>query len=150
MKKDQVIGAISVLCGLVFGYMTSLIPDSNMVGDPGSRIFPYIACVLFLICGIGLLITGAKKEDEGPFLAVGQWIRLAAMLGCMIVYYFLFEIIGFIPLSVVLLFAVGLLFAEGENVPWWKNLIFAVIVTIFLYFTFGKLLSVPLPMGFLG
>ena len=129
-------------------YLTRQIPDSNMVGDPGSRIFPYLACFLFIVCGIGLLLTGGKKPGE-PFLTSRQWLRLAIMLAVMAAYYFLLDIIGFIPLSVVLLFVVGTLFAEGQGVAWWKLLLFAVIVTALLYVAFNILLSVPLPMGFL-
>lgn len=146
MKKDQVIGSISLLFGLILTYLTKQIPKSDMVGDPGSRIFPYIACVLFIVCGIGLLLTGRKKEGQ-TFLSLNQWIQLLGMLALMFAYYFLLEYIGFIPLSIVLLFIASRLFASGQVVPWWKSLIFSIVVTLLLYVVFDILLSVPLPMG---
>lgn len=147
MKKNRIVGCISLLLGIVVYFMTRQIPDSTMLGDPGSRLFPYISVFLFVVCGIGLCFSRDKDEEE-MFLEKGQWIRLIIMLGVMLAYFLLVDIVGFIPLSVVFLFLISTMFAEGQDVIWWKRLTFAIVVTIILYLVFTKVLAVPLPAGF--
>lgn len=152
MKKDHILGIVSLVFGLVLAFMTSRIPRSDMAGDPGSRIFPYIACILFIISGVGLLFYKDKKAAEGsePFFNAEQIKRVIIMFCIMILYYILFDIVGFVPLSIVALFILSTLFAAGQNIQWWKRLLFSVAVTVILFVLFKKVLSVPLPMGFLG
>ena len=149
MTKNRTVGVISVFLGLTFGYLTRKIPDSMMAGDPGSRLFPSIACVLFLICGVGLIVTRSKEGEDEVFLTPRQWGKLLAMFAVMAAYYALLDLVGFLPLSVALLYALSSMFSFGEKVAWWKRLLYSVLITAVLYLGFTKLLAVPLPMGFL-
>lgn len=64
----------------------------------------------------------------------------------LLVYGLIFEELGFIIATILMSFAVGLLFA-GNPI---KSLIFSVVISISLYVLFDMLLDVKLPLGLLS
>lgn len=62
------------------------------------------------------------------------------------VYSLIFEVLGFILATILMCFAVGLLFA-GSPI---KSLIFSIVISIALYVLFDMALDVVLPLGLLS
>ena len=72
--------------------------------------------------------------------------NLALCALALLVYGLIFEELGFILATILMSFAVGLLFAGNPL----KSLIFSVVISISLYVLFDMLLDVKLPLGLLS
>ena len=77
-------------------------------GYPGPALFPEVLAVLFILCGIGLIIQGIRKREKvlkfdlGTITPAG-WINIAFVLGTVICYILLAEYLGFLIFSLVIL-----------------------------------------------
>lgn len=148
MYKDAVNGTVSALIGLSAVIMASHLPDSNMSGDIGPRVFPYIGGGLLILCGILLGVTGRKKEKAKQcFLNANGFKRLGVIFSVLLIYALAMKYIGFLIPSIITLFILATLFAGEHKVALWKRIVFAVVVPGFIYFVFTKGLSLRMPMG---
>ena len=68
------------------------------------------------------------------------------MVGGLLVYILLVDLLGFIPLALVLLAGWLVLFRNGR---WLSSLVIALVVTLIVNYAFTQLLLVPLPLGLL-
>ena len=77
-------------------------------GYPGPALFPSVLAVLFILCGIGLIIQGVRqhekllKFDTGTLRLLGS-LNKFFVLGTIVCYIFLAETIGFLIFSFMLL-----------------------------------------------
>ena len=120
-------------------------------GYPGPALFPEVLAVLFILCGIGLIIQGIRnrekvlKFDLGTITPAG-WINIAFVLGTVICYILLAEYLGFLIFSIVIL----MILMKWLKVKILPNLAMSIMVTLANYLLFAKVLLVPLPLGLLG
>lgn len=147
-KRDQLIGGILVVMGVIAILMSMQIKVKTGSTDPGSRIFPLMASILLSVCGIGVVLT-AKDEDGKQFLDLMGWKKLILSFIIMIVYVLALKYIGFIISTPVFLFVITTMLANGEKLVWWKKLIYIAIVTGCFYYLLHGLLKMNLPSGIL-
>jgi putative tricarboxylic transport membrane protein len=120
-------------------------------GYPGPALFPSVLAVLFIFCGIGLIIQGVRqrekmlKFDLGTVSAAG-WINIAFVLGTVACYILLAEYVGFLIFSFVIL----LILMKWLRVKTLHSLVMSIAVTLAIYLLFAKVLLVPLPWGLWG
>jgi putative tricarboxylic transport membrane protein len=120
-------------------------------GYPGPALFPEVLSVLFIFCGIGLIIRGVRqrekilKFDLGNMTAAG-WLNIAFVLGTVLCYILFAEYIGFLIFSFVIL----MILMKWLKVKILPSLIMSVVVTLSIYILFAKILLVPLPWGLWG
>jgi putative tricarboxylic transport membrane protein len=120
-------------------------------GYPGPALFPSVLAVLFIFCGIGLIIQGIRagekplKFDTGTLTRRGV-INILFVLAVIVCYIYLSEYIGFLILSPVLLFVI----CKWLGVSILRSLMLSVSVTLGIYVLFAKILLVPLPWGLWG
>ena len=120
-------------------------------GYPGPALFPSVLAVLFIVCGIGLIIQGIRKRekvlkfDTGAVSRAG-WINIAFVLGAIICYILFSEFIGFLIFS----FGILMILMKWLNVRTSLSLLMSVGVTLAIYLLFAKILLVPLPWGLWG
>lgn len=120
-------------------------------GYPGPALFPSVLAVLFIICGIGLIIQGMRqhekllKFDTGS-LTVSGLFNIVFVLGAIVCYIFLAETIGFLIFS----FAVLMVLMKWLKVKTLSSIAMAIVVTLVIYLLFAKVLLVPLPWGLWG
>jgi putative tricarboxylic transport membrane protein len=120
-------------------------------GYPGPSLFPSVLAVLFILCGIGLIIQGVKarekllKFDTGSLTLPGL-LNIFFVLGAIVSYILLAEYIGFLIFS----FAVLLILMRWLKVKALSSVLMAVGVTLVIYILFAKILLVPLPWGLWG
>ncbi len=148
MSRDRATGLMAIVLGIVVAVMTSQLPRSMMAGDIGPKVFPYITAGIMIICGIGLLL--GKEADTGRQLQLSktQWQRLGMIFAVVFVYIVSMDFVGFIVPTVLALFILSTMFAKGRvEVALWKRILFAVAVTLILYYLFNELLVMPLPRG---
>ena len=146
MTKDRSTGLIALILGIVVAFLTSQFPESAMAGDIGPKVFPYISAGLLTICGLGLLVTGSKKE-ETPSYTSKQLIRLGIISAVVVGYCVLMFLVGYIPSTIIGAFVLSLMFGKGKNIPWYRSMIFAIVMTVAAFYIFERLFVLPLPRG---
>ena len=120
-------------------------------GYPGPALFPSVLAVLFIFCGIGLIIQGIRKREKvlqfdlGTITPAG-WINIAFVLGTVVCYILLAEYLGFLIFSLVIL----MILMKWLKVKILPNLAMSITVTLAIYLLFAKVLLVPLPWGLWG
>jgi len=120
-------------------------------GYPGPSLFPEVLAVLFIFCGIGLIIQGVRRREKilkfdlGTITLAG-WLNIAFVLGAVFCYIFLAEYLGFLIFSFVIL----MILMKWLKVKTLPSLVMSIIVTLSIYILFAKVLLVPLPWGLWG
>ena len=120
-------------------------------GYPGPALFPEVLSMLFIFCGIGLIIQGIRnrerllKYDLGAVTLEG-WLNIAFVLGTIVCYIFLVEYVGFLIFSFVIL----MILMKWLKVKLLSSLVMSTTVTLAIYLLFAKILLVPLPWGLWG
>lgn len=109
----------------------------------GPRPFPIGTLVLIALCAILLFFFAENTNVQWPSFKVFQ--RLIALIISLFIFAFLFEYLGFIPCSILLIFAMALIFRATLI----KALIFAILSGLFLYYFFDTLLQITLPLGYI-
>lgn len=146
MTKDRVTGLFAFLLGCLVVAATRQLPSTNMAGDIGPQVFPYISAGLLIFCGGGLIITGSNKEKQ-PYFTKKQFGRLVLIFAAMTLYCILLCYIGYVISTFLAAFALCTMFGKQKQISWWKSLIFAVLLTGVLYVSFVHVFSIQLPSG---
>lgn len=150
--NDAICGFVLILFAVVMIALTVHFP--SFPGQKyGPALFPRILGTGLVICA-GLLIW--KHYSHPP--ANGRWVTFAAwtrepkrlgafvlMLALLLLYIFVSETIGFIPMA--LAFLLALFISLGVRPI--TSVITALVVTIAIHEFFSTLLRVPLPRGWL-
>lgn len=134
----------------------------------GPSVLPMLVSAGLIVCGLLLAVTAWRGKDpasgiEDDLLAPDDadeleellheepqpvpWLNLGVILALMVVYALTFIPVGFIASTTLFLFA---LTTYVHPARWLRNLIFAALVAVGVYFLFRDGLSVPLPAGILG
>jgi hypothetical protein len=152
--KDNIF-TIIVLAGMIFLYVAipSQIVENLMAKAAISpRFFPTFSIVCILISCVLLLITDAferlrrykmgvvtEKRSPDPNISYLRVILMAALL---IIWYLVFTHIGFIISTIILIFLTCYILG-GRHKP--TLVLFPIIFTLTLYFSFVNVLHVNLP-----
>jgi putative tricarboxylic transport membrane protein len=120
-------------------------------GYPGPALFPSVLAVLFILCGIGLIVQGIRKRENVLKFDLGSvslagWINIAFILGAIVCYIFFVDYIGFLIFSFLIL----MILMKWLEVKMILSLAMSIGVTLAIYLLFAKILLVPLPWGLLG
>ena len=148
--SDTAIGLFLIIfAGVVLVHVQSFPELDN--GYPGPALFPSVLAVLFILCGIGLIIQGIRKRekvlkfDTGAVSRAG-WINIAFVLSAILCYIFFSDFVGFLIFSFVIL----VILMKWLKVRTSLSLLMSVGVTLAIYLLFAKILLVPLPWGLWG
>ena len=151
MKLHDILsGGLLVLFGVGVAVYARTFPSSPGTGiGPGA--FPLLIALGIAGCGVVLVASGSK-QPRTSWVEFEEWVRRprmalngALVIGALVFYALAVETLGFFTTCFVIL--IGLCAAFG--VRWRWALPVAVTVTFGLHFAFYKLLSVPLPWGWL-
>lgn len=155
---DLVSGAVSALFGTTVVVYVQRFPQLED-GSPGPALFPGIVGGLFVLFGLILVgrwvrdrvtrsVTTQEPRDDATVTGPSwtAWINAAAVVGSIVFYLLVVDVLGFNLTIAVCLF--GLAWKLGARV--WVALGSAVVTTAVIYLVFQRLLLVPLPAGFLG
>lgn len=149
MKKNDIIfGSIFIVLGIFIFTQTVSYPSLDK-GHPGPGLFPNLLAILFIIFG-GVLIYKARRpltaEEEEAALPTQKRVTNAFfVLGIIIVYVAVVDIVGFLVTSAILLF----LLMKRLGAPTLRGAIASICITLFINIMFLKILRVPLPPGIL-
>ena len=149
--NDAIIGALLAVLGAVVLFHVQSFP--KIPGQQyGPALFPGTIALGFLVCGVLLMLSGVRNRAGAPWVAAQAWVRSAQHVRAVLVivaglaaYIVLADIIGFLILAPVLLFA----WFVALGVRTRTAVIAAIVTTLVIWFVFYKLLRVPLPWGVL-
>ena len=120
-------------------------------GYPGPALFPSVLAVLFILCGVGLIVQGVRQREKLLKFDIGTLtlsglLNIVFVLGAIVCYIFLAEYIGFLIFS----FAVLVALMKWLKVKTLSSIVMSIGVTLVIYLLFAKVLLVPLPWGLWG
>ena len=148
--SNTAIGLFLILFAIVVLWHVQSFPSLDN-GYPGPALFPSVLAVLFILCGIGLIIQGVRQHEkllkfETGTLTLSGLVNILFVLGTIVCYIFLAEHIGFLIFS----FAVLLILMKWLKVKTLSSIVMSLGVTLIIYLLFAKVLLVPLPWGLWG
>lgn len=137
--------------------MTALRIEEPSGGAPavGPGTLPTALSVLLIVSGVALAIlglrnapaTGTAAEQILPQEPAVPLRKLLVVIGLLVGYAVIFIPLGYMLSTAVYL---GLMVTLIDRAAWKRNLIFAVVFAVVVYYGFTELLSVQLPAGILG
>jgi putative tricarboxylic transport membrane protein len=145
IKKDRLLGTITLILGLLVIVGAMSLPKSNLANDPGPAIFPVFGSLLIIGGSIAVILQ--KQKPSKPFLKKEQWKRLWTLFFLFVLYAIGLWLVGFIIATILILFVLSTLFAEDNHTAIWKRILFSLLVTMIVFFLFEKGLSLLLPNG---
>ncbi|MBY0294793.1 MAG: tripartite tricarboxylate transporter TctB family protein [Methylobacterium sp.] len=147
--NDAVIGGLLLALAVAVFLSARTLPDV-----PGQRygaaVFPMLVACGLGGCGLALTLAGLRHWEgavtPAPWMrSPAAWGRLSATLLLILFYIAAAEPLGFLPVAFVVLFALIVLLGGR----WWVAALVAALVALVVAKSFGSLLLVPLPRGFL-
>ena len=141
--NDRVLGiAALIFAALITAFGYDLEPPFSY--EPvGPKAFPLILALIIALCGLRLIIKGGGEVEANP---QGANARIALMVAYLAGYAFLFQWIGFILATTLMVAFIGRLF----QATWAQAFIGGIVMSIGLFYLFDKGLDVVLPTGILG
>jgi putative tricarboxylic transport membrane protein len=149
MKKTYIIANVFWLVLSIAVCLQSWRLDVGGLHTPGPGFLPFYSAILLGVLALISLIQ-ILKETEGPaagILGGVRWFKLVFMLVSLFIYVLLFNLLGFVLATFLLLLV---LFRVIEPYGWKMVLISSLLTITGTYFFFVVLLESRLPRGFLG
>ena len=149
--NDAIFGAIFVLLGAVL-----LVHVQKFPSIPGQQVgpalFPGLVAAGLGVCGLLLIVSGLRHRASQPWFVAEEWTRstrhvvgFLAVIVATVTYIYLAEVLGFLIVGALILFALFILFGVRPGLA----AIVAIIATLVIWYAFYKMLRVPLPWGVL-
>ena len=119
--------------------------------NPGAGTFAFGAALLLGIMSLSVFVKGLRKRSEKEISISDserlQWQNVVSVLTGMIVYTFIFDKIGFILTTFLLM---GFLLRVVTPQHWFVTILIAFFCAVGSYLLFNVLLGAELPKGILG
>jgi putative tricarboxylic transport membrane protein len=156
-KYELHIAILLALVGFFVLLMSNTIPLMVAVEKSSvinARFFPKLMGGILILLSIGMAVenyfrisTGqSKASDEDKKKRKVEWARLSAVAIICLLYYLLFQPLGFLLSS--LLFMLGFLTFLGVR-RWYVVVPLSILVPLCVYLLFKTILGAPLPEGLL-
>lgn len=136
-------GIVSIIMGLVCFFIIpgQIAEDYAVTYGITSRTVPYAIAVLWIVCGMALMIQGAIfKKDEKKTLVVAKEGKAAAYMLVLLIYAVLFQ--KSFLFSTMFLGVATLAFTGSRKKMYYVIVLITVVV---LYVLFAKVLHVQMP-----
>lgn len=122
--------------------------------QPGPGLIFFLSGLLLVVLSVidlaVIFIEKPQKDKDSKERAIWaglRWQKVLLVIGGLSAYVFLFDILGFIPSTFLLMV---FLFKAVESIKWWTAILSSLITIVFSYLIFKIWLDVQLPTGFLG
>jgi putative tricarboxylic transport membrane protein len=149
---DRVIFVCTLILAGVYIYATEQLPSLE-IGDPlGPKAFPRLLAVGLLITAVVLLLEILRRPKSAPAASSaepsrpGAQLVVAAAALWTLLYFLVFEWLGYVIATTVYLFVLMTYFNRGKWIP---NALTSVLFSLGSYLMFTKLLGVTLAPGLL-
>lgn len=144
LRADHVAGLAFILLGIVVFAISGDLPFGRLTA-PGAGMMPKLMAGLMMIFALALILGG---RDSPPFMEIDwsdRWhaLLLVAITAVAIAFY---QRLGFLVTMSLLVFTLLVVVERRRLVP---AGLYAVALTVFAYWLFGKALKAPLEHGIL-
>lgn len=116
------------------------------INDPGSGYVLFYAGLLMVVFSL-IILYGAVKDGGPTFLSLWRhvlWTKPLLVIGLLIAFALVFETIGFLASTMILLIA---LLRVIDPVVWTRAIPIAILVPFVCWYVLQKLLLIQLPSG---
>jgi len=145
MKKSKIAGSILSVLGICIVAFSGSIIDPKLENDVGPRLFPYIAGIGLIICGVGVFLR-VGEEKEKAYLSKEGWLRLLRMSVLMLAYALGLLSLGYLMATPIMLFISIKIMGKSVISPV-KTAAISLGMTFLVYIVFERVLHVLLPPG---
>jgi putative tricarboxylic transport membrane protein len=158
VKADSVAGGVGFVFSLAYLAMALQIQTPS-VSAVGPRTFPIAIGVALALASLALLVKGLREassdeggetaepvEEEDDTLAQSP-TRLGVIIALLVGYILLFVPLGYVVSTFLFILAVTM-YLDSRH--WIRNLVYAILFPLVVYFVFTELLRVTLPTGLLS
>lgn len=133
---------ITLIVLSVFGLTSvSTIKEGLASSKVTPKMYPTILFVLLIVCGVALIVQGICRAEKKPFPKFNIK-RVLPLIGLLLLYAFVLDLVGFVIATFVFLVCAMLLLGERSPVP---ILAISFVFSAGVYFVFTKFLMIPLP-----
>ena len=142
---DRIWGIVILIFGAVYLTEGIRIPPAAF-GDPlGPRIFPTILGISMAACGAYLLI---KPEPRGaqPVLVGRSFVQVLILCALLLLYAISLPWLGYLLATFLLVRMAALIMGERSFI---RGLLISAAFSAGVFFLFTRVLTIPLPLGFL-
>ena len=147
MNSDKPLGAVLLAIGAGGVIAASQFNVRTFNNDPGPKLFPMLACAILVICGLGLLLRHAAREQ--PAIPSGEWQRGLVMAGLLVGYALGLWLVGFHIATLAGSFALYWVIAGPERRNALHGAVYAALLTLAVHLIFKTMLGAFLPHGIL-
>lgn len=148
LSKDKIVSVVFILLSIAILVLTQQVRILPNLSEPGPRLFPQIAAIGMILCGIGMFFTKDKEtKDDVVYLTREGWKRFAVVIAVMAAYILGLTYVGFLIATPIAMLGFIAVLRSGKPVSKIASVVIALAVTGILYFTFVKLFVIPLPAG---
>lgn len=142
------VGAIGVGLSVLYLALSFQMPMGR-VRQPGAGVFPVISGFLLLLGSVSAIWEGFKlrKSEEIELPTGSDLYRLLTVLGGILGYLILLPILGQLVSSTIFCFV---LIRALSSLPYWRVILYAIIMAGLAYLLFVRLLMLPMPVGIFG
>lgn len=152
IKRDQITGLVLIILGIVFAILVSQFKKPFTPEYPGPMLLPGIGVFGLIVCGAGILVNGFRQTAEDKtFVTKTGWIHILVTFAILCVYILGMKYLGFLIVTPFVLFGITTYFSAGSGIKTklWVNIVFSVVVAVFIWFMYVKLFGMTLPEGIL-
>lgn len=154
MKQNRIIATILLVFIIYWAYLTTQLPETTMLGEPGPKFFPAVILGLMAIFSASLYFTrDLEKAKEVVVDEIDKEIEpeeelpMSGALKLFGVFFIGIILIYFVGFNIGLIVGLtGMLWMIG-----WKlfprAILFSATITLAIYFLFSWVLNIPLPKG---
>lgn len=148
VSKDKIVSVVFILLSIAILVLTQQVRILPNLAEPGPRLFPQIAAIGMILCGIGMFFSKDPESDGGTvYLTKEGWKRFAVVIAVMAAYILGLTFLGFLIATPLAMLGFIAVLRSGKPVSKIASVVIALAVTGVLYFVFVKLFVIPLPMG---
>jgi putative tricarboxylic transport membrane protein len=145
-RRDALIGVILLVIGVIYGVLTSALPNRSLPNTPGPAFFPWLITGAFIFLSAALLIRSLRDGVHASrHVSTARDSRLPIFaLTWFVIYLAALPFTGFLPASIP--FFAGMMWFYGERSPL-VLILAAIIVPSSLFYLFRHGFQILLPAG---
>ncbi|MCD8009720.1 MAG: tripartite tricarboxylate transporter TctB family protein [Lachnospiraceae bacterium] len=156
MSNNKATGLCLIVLGaaVIVMTMTMTVSITSMAEEVGPQLFPMIAGIGILVCGVGIFFQKEEKPSENnkteDEVSEIDWtmMRHILLLGLVLILYAVaLYWLGYMVSTFAALLVLTKLLSGEKKIPWFRIVLFALIVTVVIYYIMGNLFQVILPRG---
>ena len=147
-KRNLTAGAVLIVLGVVFAYLTSQLPTRAIENATDPSFFPWVITVCLLALSVSLLVQGLLPvtSNRVPSPPPIPRTRYMAALALFLVYLAALPALGFIAANIPFFAVLMILYGERRPV---LVIVGSVVISGVMFFLFRQVFQIRLPAGIL-